>query len=116
MTSLKRTFYMLLGFTFPFFWAYHAAGFADFLFKPIQLVTSTKSAIWPSFITAFLLYTLLIIVIEFVFRPKRHTFTPEWPDLSQIKQKKDQRNFLHEDVGKIAKEKQPPQGESDNIM
>ena len=85
MSSIKRTFYMVLGFTFPFFWAYHASGFADILFKPIQWISSTESTLWPSFITAFLIYSLMITVVEKLTRPRRSDYTIEWPDLRETK-------------------------------
>ncbi len=69
---------MLLGFTFPFFWAYHAGGLAEFLYKPIQAITGSESKLWPSFITASLLYVAIIILIEMGSRPRRKRLTPEW--------------------------------------
>lgn len=83
MTSLKRTFYMLFGFTFPFFWAYHASGVADFLYRPIQFIAGTESRIWPAFITTFILYMGTIIMIQTVTRPKKRAFTPELHTLRQ---------------------------------
>ena len=74
---------MLLGFTFPFFWAYHAGGFADFLFRPIQIIVSTESKIGPSFFTAFLLYAVFIFGIEFLSRPRKRTLSPELHTLHQ---------------------------------
>lgn len=74
---------MVLGFTFPFFWAYHAAGFADFLFWPLQVITSSESKIWPSFITTSILYVGTIVLIELISRPKKRTFTPELHNLHQ---------------------------------
>jgi len=82
MTLIKRSFYMLLGFSFPFYWAFHAAGFAEIFYKPIQLVTSTKSTLWPSFITATILYVGLVILIERMFR-KRRNINPGWQNHHQ---------------------------------
>ncbi|MHB8810947.1 MAG: hypothetical protein ACYC9M_13190 [Desulfobulbaceae bacterium] len=38
MTTLRKGYYLLLGFTFPFYWAAHAAGFMATLYRPLQLL------------------------------------------------------------------------------
>ena len=82
MSAIKRSFYILLGFSFPFNWAFHAAGFADILYKPIQFIASTESTIWPSFVTAFLTYMGLVVLIERL-QGRRENFNPELHNLRQ---------------------------------
>jgi hypothetical protein len=82
MSHIKRIFYMLLGFSFPFYWMFHATGFADIFYKPIQLVASTESTIWPSFITASLMYVGLVVLIERLYG-RRENFNPELHNLHQ---------------------------------
>lgn len=83
MSFVRRSFYMLLGFSFPFFWGYHMEGFANLLYRPIQLITATESTMWPSFITAFLSYIGLIVLIERVCR-REEVLTNEWDDHRQL--------------------------------
>ena len=83
MISAKRTFYMLFGFLFPFIWAYHAAGFVGYLYRPIQIIAGTESKIWPSFITTLIFYAMVIFLIEKTSRPQKREFTPEWHTLHQ---------------------------------
>jgi hypothetical protein len=82
MTLFRRSFYMLLGFSFLFYWGFHMEGFADLLYRPIQVIASTESTMWPSFITAFLTYAGLIVLIERLWRG-RADFTNEWDDRGQ---------------------------------
>jgi len=82
MSLIKRIFYMLLGFSFPFYWAFHASGFAAIFYKPIQLIASTKSTFWPSFITAALTYVAVVVLIESL-QKKRGNFSPELHNLHQ---------------------------------
>ena len=73
---------MLLGFSFPFYWGFHMEGFANLLYRPIQVIASTESTMWPSFITAFLTYAGLIVLIERLWRRKAD-LTNEWDDRRQ---------------------------------
>ncbi|PID71547.1 MAG: hypothetical protein CSA31_01950 [Desulfobulbus propionicus] len=68
MKILRLFSYLFMGFTFPLFWMYHAAGLWSFLYKPIQLLLQLENNGWPSFITAFLLYAAGIAVLELIFR------------------------------------------------
>lgn len=68
MKMLRSMCYLVLGFTFPLFWMYHAAGLWSFLYKPIQLLLGIEISGWPSFITAFLLYATGCLVLELFFR------------------------------------------------
>lgn len=73
---IRRWYYLLAGFTFPFFWAFHAAGKLKILYYPIQMMASTKSTGWPSFITATLLYLAVTVVFEIMYRTRKD-LTPE---------------------------------------
>ncbi len=68
MGFLRRAFYLLLGFTFPGFWLFHAGGLLASLYLPLQTLFHTKATGWPSFITASLLYIAAIILFEFLAR------------------------------------------------
>ena len=65
MGFLRRTFYLLLGFTFPGFWLFHAGGLLASLYQPLQKLFHTQTTGWPAFITASLLYIAAIAVFEF---------------------------------------------------
>lgn len=67
MLYIRKVFYLLLGMTFPFFWGFHYAGFMGYLYSPFMLLTD-KEAIWPSFITASLLYFLATYFFEWLYR------------------------------------------------
>lgn len=82
MSLARRGFYMLLGFSFPFYWGFHMEGFANLLYRPIQVIAATESTIWPSFITAFLTYVGLIVLIERMCG-RGADFTDEWDDHRQ---------------------------------
>ena len=82
MSLIKRSFYILLGFSFPFYWMFHATGFADIFYKPIQFIASTENTTWPSFITATLTYVGLVVLIERLNR-RRKSFNPELHSLHQ---------------------------------
>ena len=73
---LRRWFYLLLGFTFPLFWAFHDAGMLKALYYPIQALASTSSTGWPSFISAVLLYLVVTACFEIMYRIRR-SITPE---------------------------------------
>ncbi len=77
MTSLRRGFYLLLGFTFPFFWAVHATGFLAAIYRPLQHLFATSGTGWPSLVTASLLYCGAVGVFELLLRG-REDITPEW--------------------------------------
>ena len=68
---VRRWFYLLLGFTFPFFWALHAAGTLKILYYPLQAVTSTTATGWPSFVTTSLLYAGVVAVFELTYRTRK---------------------------------------------
>lgn len=73
---LRRWFYLLLGFTFPFFWAFHDSGVLRVLYAPLQKLASTSSTGWPSFITAGLLYTIIGVIFEVMYRLRKN-ISPE---------------------------------------
>lgn len=77
MTTLRRGFYLLLGFTFPFFWAFHATGFMAVLYRPLQHLFATAGTGWPSLVTASMLYCGAAGLFELLFRV-RGDITPEW--------------------------------------
>jgi len=62
--DMRRGFYLILGFTFPGFWTFHAGGFASWLYRPLQTLSGTETTGWPSFITACLIYTGLTVLFE----------------------------------------------------
>ena len=64
MHLFRRGFYLLIGFTFPGFWALHASGFMDGLYTPIQRVFHTTSVSWPALISAGFLYFGAIVCFE----------------------------------------------------
>ncbi len=64
MGFLRRTFYLLLGFTFPGFWLFHAGGLLASLYQPLQKLFHTQTTGWPAFITASLLYIAAIALFE----------------------------------------------------
>lgn len=68
MGFLRRGFYLLLGFTFPGFWLFHADGLLASLYLPLQKIFHTQATGWPSFITASLLYIATIVLFEFLAR------------------------------------------------
>ncbi len=68
MGSLRRAFYLLLGFTFPGFWLFHASGLLASLYLPLQKLFHTEATGWPSFITASLIYIATTAIFEFFFR------------------------------------------------
>ncbi|MCL7489675.1 MAG: hypothetical protein M8357_16025 [Desulfobulbaceae bacterium] len=80
-------------------------GFADLLYRPIQVLAATESVVWPSFITAFLTYVGLVMLVEWA-RRRRAGFTTEWNDrrqppfwdheaLLQGKRKEKEQDLLH---------------------
>lgn len=73
---LRRWFYLVLGFTFPFFWAFHDAGMLKVLYLPLQLLASTSRTGWPSFVTASLLYTSVALIFEIMHRVRKN-ISPE---------------------------------------
>lgn len=64
MDTIRRGFYLLVGFTFPGFWVMHASGFMKSCYEPIQRIIGSESAGWPSFISASLIYLAVIIFYE----------------------------------------------------
>lgn len=68
MFYIRKIFYLLLGMTFPFFWALHYSGFMGYLYAPFMLLAGDKDVIWPSFITAGLLYFLATLFFEWLYR------------------------------------------------
>lgn len=64
MPLLRRGFYLLIGFTFPGFWLLHASGLLAWLYHPLQRLFHTKAALWPSLITAVLLYLGVVLCFE----------------------------------------------------
>lgn len=72
MTTLRKGFYLLLGFTFPFYWAIHDAGFMAALYRPLQHLFATTGSGWPSMVTASLLYGGAAGLFELLFRARGH--------------------------------------------
>lgn len=68
MNFTRKAFYLLVGFSFPGFWIFHAGGLWSVLYKPIQMITGSEATGWPSFITASLVYLGMIIVFENFYR------------------------------------------------
>lgn len=68
MGFVRRGFYLILGFTFPGFWVFHASGFLSVLYRPLQLVFNTETTGWPSFISACTLYIGLTVLFELFFK------------------------------------------------
>ncbi len=73
---MRKWFYLLLGFTFPFFWTFHATGMMKILYLPIQKLASTTSAGWPSFVSACLLYGISALIFELTYRVRKN-LSPE---------------------------------------
>ena len=61
---MRRGFYLILGLTFPGFWAFHAGGLLSVLYRPLQNLFGIETSGWLSFITACLLYTFLTVIFE----------------------------------------------------
>ncbi len=72
MRFIRQSFYLVLGLTFPAFWAVHASGFAAALYLPIQRVTHAASSTWPSLLTAVLLYGAITALFECLYRVIRN--------------------------------------------
>ena len=69
---MRKWFYLLMGFTFPFFWTFHSMGKMKVLYYPIQKMTSTTSTGWPSFVSASLLYIVVCIAFEATYRARKN--------------------------------------------
>ncbi len=61
---MRRGFYLILGFTFPGFWAFHSSGLLSWLYLPLQNFFGIETTGWLSFFTACLLYIFLTVVFE----------------------------------------------------
>ncbi len=72
MKFIRQSFYLILGLTFPGFWALHASGFAAALYLPLQRLTHAASPTWPSFLTALLLYGAVTALFEWLYRVIRN--------------------------------------------
>ncbi len=68
MALFRRGFYLILGFTFPGFWMFHAGGYKAGMYLPIQKLFNTSSSGWPSLISASLLYLIAIVIFELTYR------------------------------------------------
>ena len=68
MKVLRQSFYLVLGFTFPGFWIFHANGFWSVLYRPIQLISGSEATGWPSFFSACLIYLTAVLVFESCYR------------------------------------------------
>ena len=77
MLQVRRVFYMVLGFTFPIFWVFHADGFLAVLYRPVQKLFATSSVGWPSLCTAGGTYLLAILLFEAAVRSRRD-INPLW--------------------------------------
>lgn len=82
MLLVRRFFYVVLGFSFPFFWFRHASGFMGILYKPLQKMFATDSVGWPSLVTALAVYFLAVLLFEMAMRV-RGNITPEWHNRHQ---------------------------------
>lgn len=69
---MRKWFYLLMGFTFPFFWTAHSMGKLKALYYPIQKIASTTSTGWPSFISASILYIIVGVVFEATYRARKN--------------------------------------------
>ncbi len=68
MPFIRKSFYMIIGLTFPFFWAFHSTGFMNYLYLPLQLLTGSTGTGWPSFISAFCIYMICTVLFEGFYR------------------------------------------------
>ena len=68
MTLIRRAFYLIAGFTFPGFWAFHAAGYGGFLYRPVQRLFHTEATGWPSLLSIILLYLFAVALFEVCWR------------------------------------------------
>ncbi len=64
MGFLRKSFYFLLGFTFPGFRLFHAGSLLASLYQPLQKLFHTLATDWLAFITALLLYIAAIALFE----------------------------------------------------
>lgn len=64
MSIIRRGFYLILGFTFPGFWAIHASGYAAFLYTPLQKLFGIEGSGWLSLLTASLIYLAATVIFE----------------------------------------------------
>ncbi|PIE56659.1 MAG: hypothetical protein CSA34_03355 [Desulfobulbus propionicus] len=67
---IRRTFYLIIGFSFPFFWTFHANGLLKALYLPIKRFLGIQSSLWPSLFTAILVYGLIIFIFELLLRTR----------------------------------------------
>lgn len=64
MILIRRGFYLILGITFPGFWAFHASGYAAFLYQPLQKLLGISGSGWLSLLTTTLIYSFTAVVFE----------------------------------------------------
>ena len=69
---MRQGFYLILGFTFPGFWALHANGLIAWIYRPLQMLFRTEATGWPSFVTATLTYIGLTVLFELITRAWRN--------------------------------------------
>lgn len=73
MSIFRRGFYLLLGFTFPGFWAIHASGYASFLYSPLQKLFGIEGSGWLSFLTASFIYIGAAVIFEVCYQLIKNT-------------------------------------------
>ena len=74
---MRKWFYLLLGFSFPFFWTAHSMGKMGVLYAPIQKLASTSSTGWPSFVSAAMLYIIFGVIFEVTYRARKSMETDD---------------------------------------
>jgi hypothetical protein len=69
MKTIRRLFYGLIGFTWPIFYVFHAAGFGEQIYRPF--IKDGEPGLWPPLFTSLFLYGLLILVFELYLKALR---------------------------------------------
>ena len=72
---MRQLYYLMVGLTFPGFWAFHAEGYWAALYLPLQKLFHTTATGWPSFCSALLLYGVVTVLFE-LFRRARDNARP----------------------------------------
>ncbi len=62
MQTIRRFFYAVIGFSWPFFYLFHSAGMWDHIYRPFT--SQEPVGFWPPFLSSILIYGLAIILFE----------------------------------------------------
>lgn len=68
MSYMRQAFYLLLGFSFPWFWMFHSSGFWAGIYAPLLGFLGEGARTWLSLISALIIYILAAVVFETAFR------------------------------------------------